>query len=86
MISILFLEIVLKKTKCRKQITRYKSNVLVKKLLKNNLNRLFEDINYFLLFFFQKKIMVDTQKPLYIGVFRHKYKQNYIMWYSTGII
>lgn len=64
MISILFLEIVLKKTKCRKQITRYKSNVLVKKLLKNNLNRLFEDINYFLLFFFKKKLWL-TLKNLY---------------------
>lgn len=30
--------------------------------------------------------MIDTQKPLYIGVFRHGYKQNYIMWYSTEII
>lgn len=37
------------------------------------MNRLFEDIHYFLLFFFQKKMMVDAQKPLYIGVFSYKY-------------
>lgn len=31
-------------------------------------------------------MMVEAQKPLYIGVFSYKYNQNYIMWYLTEII